>query len=49
NCPHSPQFKEELKGRNIRKMVSLGEIPAEHLLRPEIAKVILSYKDVFVQ
>jgi sulfate adenylyltransferase len=49
NCPHSPQFKEELKGRNIRKMVSLGEIPAKHLLRPEIAKVILSYKDVFVQ
>ncbi|HET7390697.1 MAG TPA: sulfate adenylyltransferase [Nitrososphaeraceae archaeon] len=49
NCPHSTQFKEELKGRNIRKMVSLGEIPAEHLLRPEIAKVILSYKDVFVQ
>ena len=49
NCPHSPQFKEELKGRNIRKMVSLGEIPAEHLLRPEISKVILSYKDVFVQ
>ena len=49
NCPHSPQFKEELKGRNIRKMVSLGEIPAEHLMRPEIVKVILSYKDVFVQ
>ena len=49
NCPHSPQFKEELKGRKIRKMVGLGEIPAEHLMRPEIVKVILSYKDVFVQ
>jgi sulfate adenylyltransferase len=49
NCPHGPQFKEELKGRNIRKMVSLGEIPADHLMRPEIVKVILSYKDVFVQ
>jgi sulfate adenylyltransferase len=49
NCPHGPEFREELKGRNIRKMVSSGEIPAEHLMRPEIAKVILSYKDVFVQ
>lgn len=49
NCPHGQEFKEELKGRNIRKMVSCGEIPAEHLMRPEIAKVILSYKDVFVQ
>jgi sulfate adenylyltransferase len=49
NCPHGQEFKEELKGRNIRKMVSSGEIPAEHLMRPEIAKIILSYKDVFVQ
>jgi sulfate adenylyltransferase len=49
NCPHDPEFKEELKGRNIRKMVSSGEIPAEHLMRPEIAKIILSYENVFVQ
>ncbi len=49
NCPHGQEFKEELKGRNIRKMVSCGEIPAEHLMRPEIAKIILSYKNVFVQ
>lgn len=49
NCPHGQEFKEELKGRNIRKMVSSGEIPAEHLMRPEIAKIILSYKNVFVQ
>jgi sulfate adenylyltransferase len=47
-CPHSPESKEELKGRNIRKMVSLGQIPAEHLMRPEIARVIISYKDMFV-
>jgi sulfate adenylyltransferase len=49
NCPHGQEFKEELKGRNIRKMVSCGEIPAEHLMRPEIVKIILSYKNVFVQ
>jgi sulfate adenylyltransferase len=48
NCPHGQEFKEELKGTKIRKMVSSGEIPAEHLMRPEIAKIILSYKDAFV-
>ena len=49
NCPHGPEFREELKGTKIRKMISSGVIPAEHLMRPEIANVILSYKDPFVQ
>jgi sulfate adenylyltransferase len=49
NCPHGPEFREELKGTKIRKMISSGVIPAEHLMRPEIANVILSYKDPFVR
>ena len=49
NCPHDTKFKEELKGTNIRKMVSLGVIPPIHLMRPEVAKIILSYKDAFVK
>jgi sulfate adenylyltransferase len=48
NCPHGSEFHEELKGTGIRKMVNSGEIPPEHLLRPEIARVISSYKDAFV-
>jgi sulfate adenylyltransferase len=32
----------------MRKMVSAGEIPAEHLMRPEIAKLIISFKEPFV-
>jgi sulfate adenylyltransferase len=47
-CPHGPEFREELSGTKIRKMVSCGEIPAEHLMRPEISKLIISYKEPFV-
>jgi sulfate adenylyltransferase len=50
NCPHDTKFKEELKGTNIRKMVSSGVIPPIHLMRPEVVNTILSYKeDAFVK
>jgi sulfate adenylyltransferase len=48
NCPHGPESKEELSGTKMRNMVSSGEIPAEHLMRPEVAKVIVSYPEPFV-
>lgn len=48
NCPHGAEFKEELSGTKMRKMVSSGEIPAEHLMRPEIASLIVAFKDPFV-
>jgi sulfate adenylyltransferase len=49
NCPHAPEFREELSGTKMRKMVSSREIPAEHLMRPEIAKLIMSSIDPFVK
>jgi sulfate adenylyltransferase len=48
NCPHGPEFREELSGTSMRKMVSSGEMPANHLMRPEIAKMILSFTEPFV-
>ena len=48
NCPHGPEFREELSGTKMRNMVSSGEIPAEHLMRPEVAKIIISFKEPFV-
>jgi sulfate adenylyltransferase len=48
NCPHGPEMREELSGTKMRKMVSSGEMPAEHLMRPEIAKLIISFKEPFV-
>jgi sulfate adenylyltransferase len=48
NCPHGPEFREELSGTSMRKMVSSGEMPANHLMRPEVAKMIVSFSEPFV-
>ena len=48
NCPHGAEFREELSGTKMRNMVSSGEIPAAHLMRPEVAKIIVSYPEPFV-
>jgi len=48
NCPHGPEFREELSGTSMRKMVSQGDMPANHLMRPEVAKRIVSFKEPFV-
>lgn len=49
NCPHGPEFRDELSGTKIRKMLSLGSTPAAHLMRPEVSKLIISYNEPFVE
>jgi sulfate adenylyltransferase len=48
NCPHGLEFREELSGTNMRELINRAEMPAEHLVRPEISKLIMSYKDPFI-
>ena len=48
NCPHGTEHKEELSGTRMRKMVVSGELPGKHLLRPEIADVILKFQNPFI-
>jgi sulfate adenylyltransferase len=48
NCPHGPEVRDELSGTKMRRMVSSGEIPAEHLMRPEVSRLIVSFKEPFV-
>jgi len=48
NCPHGQDVREELSGTKMRKMVSSGEVPPKHLMRPEVAQAILSFKEPFV-
>ncbi|HZD33911.1 MAG TPA: hypothetical protein VE130_01795 [Nitrososphaeraceae archaeon] len=48
-CPHNSDDKEELSGTKMRELVSSGTIPAAHLMRPEVAKVILMYSEPFVK
>ena len=49
NCPHGPEFREELSGTKMRELINRAEIPAAHLMRPEISKLIVSYKNPFVK
>jgi sulfate adenylyltransferase len=48
-CPHGGEYRNELSGTRMRKMVGSGEVPAENLMRPEISRLILSYEDPFVE
>jgi sulfate adenylyltransferase len=48
-CPHGEEYRNELSGTRMRKMVGSGEVPAENLMRPEISRLILSYEDPFVE
>ena len=48
NCPHAAADRDELSGTKMRKMVSSGEVPPVHLMRPEVARIILSFKEPFV-
>lgn len=47
-CPHDSQHRLELSGTKLRQMVTSGERPSELLMRPEIADLILNWKDPFV-
>lgn len=48
NCPHGPEVRDELSGTKMRRMVSSGELPAEHLMRPEVSRLVVSFKEPFV-
>lgn len=47
-CPHDGQHRLELSGTKLRQMVTSGERPSELLMRPEIADMIINWKDPFV-
>ena len=47
-CPHDAQHRLELSGTKLRQMVTSGERPPELLMRPEIADLIINWKDPFV-
>ena len=49
NCPHGLEFREELSGTKMRELINRAEMPAEYLMRPEISKLIVSYKDPLVK
>ncbi len=47
-CPHNEADKVVFKGTHIRNLLQKGDVPPESMMRPEVTKVILSHKDLFV-
>ena len=48
-CPHSPDFHEQSSGTKLRSIIDEGQSPSEYIMRPEVVKVIQSYKKPFVE
>jgi len=46
-CPHPPEEQVQFSGTKIRDMLVKGEVPPAELMRPEVAKVIMEFKDPF--
>jgi sulfate adenylyltransferase len=47
-CPHPPEFQNYFAGREIRAALQEGKPPDPEVMRPEVAQVILKYKNPFV-
>jgi sulfate adenylyltransferase len=46
-CPHPASEQIQFSGTKIRDMLVKGEVPPPELMRPEVAKVIMQFKDPF--
>jgi sulfate adenylyltransferase len=48
-CPHSSSDHINFSGTRIRELISQGKTPPPELMRPEVAKIIMNYKNPFVE
>ncbi len=46
-CPHPPSEQIQFSGTKIRDMLVKGEYPPSELVRPEVAKIIMEFKNPF--
>ncbi|MEB3765468.1 MAG: sulfate adenylyltransferase [Desulfurococcales archaeon] len=48
-CPHGEEHRIKISGTRIRKMLKEGKIPPPEMMRPEVAQVVLSFDNPFVE
>jgi len=48
-CPHPPNLHNFFSGTKIREIILSGKEPTTDIMRPEVAKVILSFGNPFVE
>jgi sulfate adenylyltransferase len=46
-CPHPPAEHIQFSGTKIRDLLVKGECPPPELMRPEVARIIMEFKDPF--
>jgi sulfate adenylyltransferase len=46
-CPHPPSEQIQFSGTKIRDMLVKGEYPPSELVRPEVARIIMEFKNPF--
>lgn len=47
-CGHAEEFHTGPSGTKIRKLVQAGEMVPESIMRPDVSKILITEKDVFV-
>ncbi len=47
-CPHGDEFRVRISGTKIREMIMKGRKPPETMMRPEVADVVLRFRNPFV-
>lgn len=47
-CPHGEEERINFSGTRIRKILQSGKTPPVEMMRPEVSKIILGYKEPFV-
>ncbi len=48
-CPHGEEYRVRISGTKLRKMIMNKEKPPESMMRPEVAEVVLSFDNPFVE
>ena len=48
-CPHDASDHVDFSGTELRERLSAGEAPPKELIRPEVAEVLLKWKEPFVE
>lgn len=48
-CPHDDKYRENFSGTKMRKLLQEGKTPPDHMMRPEVAKLVADIDDKFVK
>ncbi|MCE4602535.1 MAG: sulfate adenylyltransferase [Desulfurococcales archaeon] len=48
-CPHSDEDRIRISGTKLRKMLRSGQTPPSHMMRPEVAQVIINHPNPFIE